>query len=72
MSSQPLRGKGKTGDKRTMVERKKELRRQRARRKKLFKLKDKMARAKDGKEKDQVLLKIQQASPWWKQAVAAK
>jgi len=55
-----------------MVERKKELRRQRARRQKLFKLKDKLERAKDGKEKDQVLLKIQAISPWWKQAVAAK
>jgi len=55
-----------------MVERKIELRRQRARRKKLFKLKDRLAKAKDGKEKDLVLAKIHHISPWWQEAAAAK
>ena len=55
-----------------MVERKKELRRQRARRRKLLKLKDKITRAKDGKEKDQLVAKIHKVSPWWKEVAAAK
>ncbi len=50
-----------------MVERKMELRRRRARRKKLLKLKDKLAGAKEGKEKDAVLAKIHIVSPWWKE-----
>ena len=52
-----------------MVERKMELRRRRARKKKLLKLKDKLAVAKDGKEKDAVLAKIHIVSPWWQEAV---
>jgi len=50
-----------------MVERKIELRRRRARRKKLFKLKDKLATAKEGREKDALLTKIRTVSPWWKE-----
>jgi hypothetical protein len=50
-----------------MVERKIELRRRRARHKKLLKLKDKLATAKEGKEKDTILAKIRIVSPWWRQ-----
>jgi hypothetical protein len=50
-----------------MVERKIELRRRRSRRKKLLKLKDKLANAKEGKEKDGILSKIHLVSPWWKE-----
>lgn len=55
-----------------MVERKIELRRRNSRRKKLLKLKEKLATAKDAKEKDAVLAKIHVISPWWKEAVHAK
>ena len=48
-----------------MVERKMELRRQRSRRKKMLKLKDRLAKAKTNNEKDQVLKKIHRISPWW-------
>jgi hypothetical protein len=48
-----------------MVERKMELRRQRARRKKLLKLKDRLAKAKTNSERDTVLKKIHRISPWW-------
>ncbi len=48
-----------------MVERKIELRRRNSRRKKLLKLKDKLAVAKEGKEKEAVLTKIHVISPWW-------
>jgi hypothetical protein len=50
-----------------MVERKIELRRRRSRRKKLLKLKDKLAKAKEGKDKDTILNKIHIVSPWWKE-----
>ena len=50
-----------------MVERKIELRRRNSRRKKLLKLKDKLAAAKEGKEKDAILSKIHIVSPWWKE-----
>ena len=50
-----------------MVERKIELRRRRARAKKMDKLKGKLALAKDGKDKDSLLAKIHRISPWWKQ-----
>jgi hypothetical protein len=53
-----------------MVERKIELRRRRARAKKMDKLKGKLATAKDGKEKDGVLAKISRISPWWKAPTA--
>ncbi len=54
-----------------MVERKIELRRRRARAKKMDKLKARLSAAKDGKDKDAVLAKIHRLSPWW-QAPAAK
>lgn len=50
-----------------MVERKIELRRRNARRKKLLKLKKKLAGAKDNRERDAVLTKIHVISPWWKE-----
>jgi hypothetical protein len=50
-----------------MVERKIELRRQQARKKKLRKLKTKLATAKDNKERDAILNKIRIVSPWWKE-----
>jgi hypothetical protein len=49
-----------------MVERKSELKRRRARAKKMFKLKARLAKAKEGRERDQVLNKIHVISPWWK------
>jgi hypothetical protein len=55
-----------------MVERRIELRRQRTRRKKLAKLKAKLAKAKTGGDRDQALKKIHRISPWWKEPVAAK
>ena len=48
-----------------MVEKKSELRRVRARRKKLTKLKDRLAKAKNNGERDVVLKKIHRISPWW-------
>ena len=48
-----------------MVEKKIELRRRRARGKKMTKLKAKLAAAKEGKDKDTVLAKIHRISPWW-------
>jgi len=50
-----------------MVERKSELKRRQHRRKKLLKLKARLAAAKDGRERDQVLRKIHVLSPWWKE-----
>jgi hypothetical protein len=50
-----------------MVERKSELKRRQHRRKKLFKLKARLAAAKDGRERDQVLKKIRLLSPWWRE-----
>jgi hypothetical protein len=54
-----------------MVERKSELKRRQHRRKKLLKLKSRLAAAKDGRERDQVLRKIHILSPWWKEPQAA-
>ena len=48
-----------------MVEKKTELRRTRSRRKKLSKLKDRLAKAKSNSERDTVLKKIHRISPWW-------
>jgi len=48
-----------------MVERQIELRRRRTRGKKLAKLKDKLAAAKDDRDREAVLLKIKRISPWW-------
>jgi hypothetical protein len=50
-----------------MVERKIELRRRQARKKKLRKLKTKLGSAKDNKERDILLGKIAIVSPWWKE-----
>jgi hypothetical protein len=58
-----------------MSEKQIELRRTRARRKKLAKLKERLAKAKNSGERDTVLKKIHRISPWWqapKTAVAAK
>jgi hypothetical protein len=54
-----------------MVERKSELKRRQHRRKKLFKLKARLAAAKDGREKDLILQKIHHLSPWWTEPQAA-
>ena len=51
-----------------MVERRKELDQRYHRKKKLAKLKAKLATAKEGREKEQILQKIHVISPWWKQA----
>jgi hypothetical protein len=51
-----------------MVERRIELRRRQARKKKMFKLKTKLAAAKEGRDKDLILQKIHVMSPWWKEA----
>jgi hypothetical protein len=55
-----------------MVERKIELRRRRRRIKKLRKLKAKLATAKEGRERDNVLHKIHVVSPWWQEEAATK
>ena len=48
-----------------MIEKQAELRRQRSRRKKMFKLKDRLAKAKTSGDKDIILKKIHRISPWW-------
>jgi hypothetical protein len=55
-----------------MVERRIELNRRYHRKQKLRKLKSKLARAKDGREKENLLRKIHILSPWWKEPQAAK
>jgi hypothetical protein len=55
-----------------MVERKSELKRRYHRKQKLAKLKGKLAAAKDGREKEQILKKIHLLSPWWSEPQAAK
>ena len=50
-----------------MVERKIELRRRRSRRKKMTKLKDKLSLAKDSRERELLVQKIQRISPWWQE-----
>ena len=50
-----------------MVERKKELTRRYKRKAKMRKLKTKLARAKDGREKENIVKKILQVSPAWKE-----
>ena len=54
-----------------MVERKSELKRRRHRKKKMSKLKARLATAKDGREKENVLRKIHILSPWWTEAAKA-
>jgi hypothetical protein len=50
-----------------MVERKSELKRRYHRKKKMSKLKAKLANAKDGREREAILKKIHVLSPWWKE-----
>jgi hypothetical protein len=52
-----------------MVERKSELKRRRHRRAKMHKLKLKLAHAKDGRERDNIMRKIKLLSPLWTPAV---
>jgi hypothetical protein len=53
-----------------MVERKSELKRRQHRRQKMLKLKARLAHAKDGRERDQILRKIRILSPWWREPQA--
>ncbi len=55
-----------------MVERRSELKRRYHRKHKMAKLKARLAAAKDGREKEQILRKIHILSPWWSEPVAAK
>jgi hypothetical protein len=50
-----------------MVERKSELKRRQQRRKKMFKLKARLEAAKDQREREQILHKIRNLSPWWQE-----
>ncbi len=54
-----------------MVERKSELKRRYSRKKKLTKLKAKLAAAKDGREREAVLRRIHLLSPWWQEPQGA-
>jgi len=54
-----------------MVERMIELRRRRHRKKKMRKLKTRLAAAKDGHKKEEILKKIRVLSPWWTEPRAA-
>ncbi len=53
-----------------MVERRIELNRRYHRKKKLRKLKTRLAAAKDGRERENVLRKIHILSPWWQEPEA--
>jgi hypothetical protein len=53
-----------------MVERRCELKRRYHRKKKMAKLKARLAAAKDGHTKEVILKKIHVLSPWWEEAVA--
>jgi hypothetical protein len=54
-----------------MVERRIELNRHYHRKKKMAKLKKKLAAARDNRERDAVLKKIHVLSPWWKEPAKA-
>jgi hypothetical protein len=54
-----------------MVERRSELKRRYHRKKKLAKLKARLAAAKDNRERDTVLKKIRILSPWWTEPASA-
>jgi hypothetical protein len=54
-----------------MVERRIELDRRYQRKKKMKKLKAKLAAAKDGRQREEVLKKIHRISPWWKEPAKA-
>lgn len=53
-----------------MVERRIELKRRYHRKKKMAKLKAKLARAKDARERETILKKIHVLSPWWAEPAA--
>ena len=55
-----------------MVERRIELNRRYHRKKKMGKLKAKLATAKDGRERENILRKIHLLSPFWKEPETAK
>jgi hypothetical protein len=55
-----------------MVERKSELKRRYHRRKKMLKLKAKLAAAKDQRERETILKKIHVISPWWTEPAPAR
>lgn len=55
-----------------MVERRIELNRRYRRKKKMAKLKARLATAKDGRDKETILTKIHALSPWWAPAEEAK
>jgi hypothetical protein len=55
-----------------MVERKIELKRRQHRKKKMAKLKARLAAAKDHRERETILHKIHVLSPWWKEPQAAR
>ncbi|HEV3083183.1 MAG TPA: DUF6800 family protein [Gemmataceae bacterium] len=55
-----------------MVERRIELNRRYHRKKKMRKLKAKLATAKDGREKENILRKIHLLSPFWKEPATSK
>jgi hypothetical protein len=54
-----------------MVERKKELKRRRHRRQKMLKLKGRLAGAKDAREREQIVKRIQKVNPLWAEAAKA-
>jgi hypothetical protein len=56
----------------TMVERRSELNRRYQRKKKMKKLKARLAHAKDQRERETVLKKIHLISPFWEEPAAAK
>ena len=55
-----------------MVERRTELNRRYQRKKKLGKLKAKLAAAKDNRERETILKKIHSISPFWREEIAMK
>jgi hypothetical protein len=55
-----------------MSEKQIELRRKRSRRKKMLKLKGRLAKAKSGGDRDTLLKKIHRISPFWQEPAAAK
>jgi hypothetical protein len=54
-----------------MVERRSELKRRYHRKKKMTKLKARLAAAKDNRERETILRKIHILSPWWAEPVTA-
>jgi hypothetical protein len=50
-----------------MVERRTELNRRYHRKQKMTKLKARLAAAKDGRQRDEILKKIHRLSPWWEE-----